>query len=128
MKSNDSQIIDCLPIPIIILEATPPSYRIIRVNDMYTKIVNKSEGELLGNSLFEVFPDVNNNLQEIILTVEKAIKTKINQIAPRLRYDINGEEKYWSLEYVPLVKDGVVTSLIQYTQDITVLIKLGMPL
>ena len=128
MKSNDSQIIDCLPIPIIILEATPPSYRIIRVNDMYTKIVNKSEGELLGNSLFEVFPDVNNNLQEIILTVEKAIKTQTNQIAPRLRYDINGEEKYWSLEYVPLVKDGVVTSLIQYTQDITVLIKLGMPL
>ena len=128
MKSNDSQIIDCLPIPIIILEATPPSYRIIRVNDMYTKIVNKSEGELLGNSLFEVFPDVNNNLQEIILTVEKAIKTKTNQIAPRLRYDINGEEKYWSLEYVPLIKDGVVTSLIQYTQDITVLIKLGMPL
>ena len=128
MKSNDSQIVDCLPIPIIILEATPPSYRIIRVNDMYTKIVNKSEGELLGNSLFEVFPDVNNNLQEIILTVEKAIKTKINQIAPRLRYDINGEEKYWSLEYVPLVKDGIVTSLIQYTQDITVLIKLGMPL
>ena len=128
MKSNDSQIIDCLPIPIIILEATPPSYRIIRVNDMYTKIVNKTEGELLGNSLFEVFPDVNNNLQEIISTVEKAIKTKINQIAPRLRYDINGEEKYWSLEYVPLIKDGVVTSLIQYTQDITVLIKLGMPL
>ena len=128
MKSNDSQIIDCLPIPIIILSAVAPSYTIIRVNDMYAKIVNKTPEELLGNSLFEIFPDVNNNLQEIILVVEKAIKTKINQLAPRLRYDINGEEKYWSLEYVPLVKDGIVISLIQYTQDITMLIKLGMPL
>ena len=128
MKSNDSQIIDCLPIPIIILDANPPSYKIIRINDMYAEMVNKTSEELIGHSLFEIFPDVNNNLQEIILTVEKAIKTKINQIAPRLRYDINGEEKYWSLEYVPLVKEGVVTSLIQYTQDITMLIKLGMPL
>ena len=128
MKSNDSQIIDCLPIPIIILDANPPLYKIIRINDMYAEMVNKTSEELIGHSLFEIFPDVNNNLQEIILTVEKAIKTKTNQIAPRLRYDINGEEKYWSLEYVPLVKEGVVTSLIQYTQDITMLIKLGMPL
>ena len=128
MKSNDSQIVDCLPIPIIVLKANAPLYTIIRINDMYEKTVNKTSEELLGHCLFEVFPDVNNNLQEIIFTVEKAIKTKTNQIAPRLRYDINGEERYWSLEYVPLLKDGIVTSLIQYTQDITMLIKLGMPL
>ena len=126
MKLNDSQIVDCLPIPIIVLDVTPPLYKIIRVNDMYLEIVNKTEKDLLGHSLFEIFPDVNNNLQDILNTVEKAIKTKTNQIAPRLRYDINGEEKYWSLEYVPLVKDGIVISLIQYTQDITMLIKLGM--
>ena len=128
MKSNDSQIVDCLPIPIIILSAIAPLYKIIRINDMYAATVNKTSEELLGHSLFEIFPDVNDNLKDIIATVEKAIKTKTNQIAPRLRYDINGEEKYWSLEYVPLTKDGIVTSLIQYTQDITMLIKLGMPL
>lgn len=128
MRSNDSQIVDCLPIPIIILDATPPLYKIIRVNDMYVKMVNKTLEELIGNSLFDVFPDVNNNLQELISTLEKAIKTQTNQLAPRLRYDINEEERYWSLEYVPLIKDGIVTSLIQYTQDITLLIKLGMPL
>lgn len=128
MKSNDSQIIDCLPVPIIVLSAIAPSYSIIRVNDMYLKTVHKTEKELLGHSLFEVFPDVNNNLKDIIATVQKAIKTQTNQIAPRLRYDLDGVERYWSLEYVPLVRDGVVISLIQYTQDITILIKLGMPL
>ena len=128
MKSNDSQIIDCLPIPIIVLKANAPLYTIIRINDMYEKTVNKTAEELLGHCLFEVFPDVNNNLQEILLIVEKAIKTQTSQVAPRLRYDINGQERYWSLEYVPLVKDGIVTSLIQYTQDITMLIKLGMSL
>lgn len=128
MKSNDSQIIDCLPIPIIVLKANAPLYTIIRINDRYAETVNKTAEELLGHSLFEIFPDVNNNLQDILRVVEKAIKTKTTQIAPRLRYDINGEERYWSLEYVPLVNDGIVTSLIQYTQDITLLIKLGMPL
>lgn len=128
MKSNDSQIIDCLPVPIIVLSAIAPSYSIIRVNDMYLKTVHKTEKELLGHSLFEVFPDVNNNLKDIIATVQKAIKTQTNQIAPRLRYDLDGVERYWSLEYVPLVRDGIVISLIQYTQDITILIKLGMPL
>lgn len=128
MKSNDSQIIDCLPVPIIILSSEGPLYKIIRVNDIYTKMVNKKEEELLGHCLFEIFPDVNNNLPAILLVIQKAIKTQTNQIAPRLRYDLDGIERYWSLEYVPLVKDGIVISLIQYTQDITVLIKLGMPL
>ena len=128
MKSNDSQIIDYLPFPVIVLRADAPLYTIIRINKRYEETVNKTAEELLGNSLFDVFPDVNNNLQDIIRVVEKAIKTQTNQVAPRLRYDINGEERYWSLEYVPLIKNGVVTSLIQYTQDITSLIKLGMPL
>ena len=128
MILNDSQIVDCLPLPIVVLKANAPLYTIIRVNSRYLEITNKTAEDLLGKSLFDVFPNVNGNLSDIINIAEKAIKTKKIQLAPVLRYDINGEERYWSLEYVPLITDGIVTSIIQYTQDITPLIKLGMPI
>ena len=128
MKSNDSQIVDCLPLPIMVVKANTPIFTIIRVNTRYIETVNKTAEELVGKSLFEVYPNINHNLDNLIEIAEKVIRTKTTQLAPVLKYDLNGEERYWSLEYVPLVKDGVVESIIQYTQDITPLIKLGMPL
>ena len=128
MKSNDSQIVDCLPLPIMVVKANTPIFTITRVNTRYIETVNKTAEELVGKSLFEVYPNINHNLDNLIEIAEKVIRTKTTQLAPVLKYDLNGEERYWSLEYVPLVKDGVVESIIQYTQDITPLIKLGMPL
>lgn len=127
MKSNDSQVLDLIPVPIVVLKANLPLCTLIRFNDRYMKVVDKTFEELIGKNLFELYPDVNGNMKYLLPTIEKTITTKQSQIAPTLRYDINEKETYWSLEYVPLITDGVVTSLIQYTQDITALVKMGVP-
>lgn len=127
------------------MDETPGNYLIIdidapRYTMLYANKVNlmnsKSElNDLIGNALFDVFPDDSGSKEKVTVALEQVIiKGKSYRLAP-LRYDIpikdseNFETKYWSLDYTPIFdEEGRVEYILQTAFDITKVIQSGFPL
>ena len=110
---------------------TADNFTIVNQSNFHEIVVKKSINELVGKTLFECYPSTPEN-QKIILSqlnevveTKKTVKTKGIQ-----RYDVNNMEKYWSLEYVPVLdsNDENVEFIILASIDVTNLVKNGLTL
>lgn len=126
MKISFRKIFECLPSEYVVLKADAPNFTIVAANKMYCKAVGMEREQLIGRGLFEVFPDVNNTQAAIRAVIQTAINTNLQQRPHLVRYDIGNEEKHWNLHYVPVTQEGKVEYIIQLTQDISDLVKMGL--
>jgi signal transduction histidine kinase len=115
------------------------SYAIVAVTDSYLRATMTNREEILGRSLFDVFPDnpadpgatqVRNNLRA---SFEAVVRTGQPDVMPVQKYDIHGpraagagfEERYWSPINSPVFsKNGSVGYVIHRVEDVTEFVQL----
>jgi PAS domain S-box-containing protein len=108
-----------------------PRFTIVIPNAAYLKITGTTTADLVGNGIFEAFPDNPDNpladgVKKLRTSLEKVIETKQPHKMATQRYDIpiRGsdifDEKYYSPENVPVLDDGGnVVTIIHTVTDIT---------
>jgi PAS fold len=115
------------------------NYAIVAVTDSYLRATMTNREEILGRSLFEVFPDnpadpgameVSKNLRA---SFEAVVRTGQPVVMPVQKYDIHGpraagpgfEERYWSSTNSPVfLPNGSVGYVIQCVEDVTEIVHL----
>lgn len=112
------------------------NYIMLDVNEAYLAITNTTREELVGKSVFTVFPgnptdEVSKNIERTYYSFEKAIKTKAPHTMSNYRYDIpirgtnRFEERYWTTTNTPILDDnGEVIYFIHSPTDVTEIYKL----
>lgn len=126
------QLFKALQQPSVLLKVDAPIYTIVAANDALLKVSNKSsESELVGKSLFEVFPDnpddaSENSVSILSNSLLKTLTTGTVQELPCQKYyipipDANKfETRYWQAKNTPIFNDsGSVEYILHTTEDIT---------
>ncbi|HBX67169.1 MAG: hypothetical protein CL670_10995 [Balneola sp.] len=129
-KNQIIKIFKASPVPTTIVRADDPSFTFIQMNDAYLKMVQKNEKDLIGESLFEQFPE--NPAQEKPSGVElfknsfrEVIKTKATHSIKKVRYDILQDDGSYSQEYFRVTnapvfgEDGKIEFIINTVSNIT---------
>ena len=142
MKRNDEkqtldykQIFEHSPAAKLIIAVDAPVFTILDVNQAYLMRTNSTREDLVGKSVFRVFPAspddrVSENIALTIDSFERAIRTKEPHTMYDYRYDIpvrgsdKFEERYWTTTNTPLLdEDENVKYLIHSPVNTTALHK-----
>ncbi|MEJ5993801.1 PAS domain S-box protein [Pedobacter sp. Du54] len=111
-------------------------YIMIDVNEAYLLGTNTTREDLVGKSVFTVFPgnptdEVSKNIEMTYFSFEQAIRTKKPHTMSNYRYDIpirgttKFEERYWTTTNTPILDDkGEVIYFIHSPTDVTEIYKL----
>ena len=116
-----SKLFSAIATPIMVLD---PEFRFIAMNEAYLDITKRSRDELVGQHLFDVFPE----RQERRARLEQALKqtlqgetTYLHRIPfaiPLLEGGVR--EAFWSASHAPAYDDsGKIVAIVQHTQDVT---------
>jgi PAS domain S-box-containing protein len=123
--------------PLLIIGIDAPFYSMLDVNNAYLSATNTRREDLIGKSVFGVFPanptdNVSRNIERTIFSFEEAIKNKVPHVMSNYRYDIpvpgstEFEERYWTTSNTPVMDDeGNVLYLIHSPSNVTELYKLA---
>jgi PAS domain S-box-containing protein len=121
----------------ILVIAADDGYTMIDVNEAYLAVTNTKREDIIGKSVFSVFPgnptdEVSKNIERTIYSFEQAITTKEPHTMSNYRYDIpirgtdQFEERYWTTTNSPILdKNGEVAYFIHSPSNVTELYKLG---
>jgi PAS domain S-box-containing protein len=127
------QIFDHSPAAKLIIAADAPVFTILDVNEAYLLRTNSTRDDLVGKSVFSVFPAnpddlVSENIALTIDSFEKVIETRQPHTISDYRYDIpvrgsdKFEERYWTTTNTPILdEEGNVTYLIHSPVNTTAL-------
>jgi PAS domain S-box-containing protein len=111
-------------------------YIMLDVNEAYLSGTNTTREDLVGKSVFAVFPgnptdEVSKNIERTYYSFEQAIKTKKPHTMSNYRYDIpirgtnKFEERYWTTTNTPILdENGEVIYFIHSPADVTEIYKL----
>lgn len=107
------------------------SFEIVAVNDAYCEATMTVREEIVGRSLFQVFPDnphdsAADGVQKLRSSLLKVLKTRAPDQMPVQKYDIERrgsggfEVRYWSPLNIPVLgADGYVKWIIHNVEDVT---------
>ena len=123
------KLFNILPERYFIVSAVEP-YTFLTANTAYCELTKKSLSELVGNELFDIFPDtspraVKTGKGELQLSIENCIITKKPDHMGIIRYDLADEKgkyhvRYWQATHYPLIgEDGDVYAVLQSTTEVT---------
>ena len=110
---------------------TADNFTIVNQSNFHASVVKKSINELIGKTLFECYPSTDENQKIVLSQLNEVLQTKQTVKTKGIqRYDVNNMEKYWSLEYVPVLdsNDEDVEFIILASIDVTNLVKNGLTL
>jgi PAS domain S-box-containing protein len=125
---EDLTIFEALPENYLLLS---PSFTIIGASDSYLLTTAKDRQAIMGNYLFDVFPESadwapeeNGRIRE---SLEKVLKTRQRHELPVIRFDTpaadgSGQlaERYWKTAHQPVLHgSGALKYIIQHTRDVT---------
>ena len=119
--------------PQILLRADSPLFTIVAVSDSYELVSGCQRAQMLGRSLFQVFPDNPedpnaNGSAALRASFERVIYTKLADQLPVQRYDVemHGEhggkfqERYWNATNNPVLgADGSLAYIIHKVEEVT---------
>ncbi len=112
------------------------NYIMLDVNEAYLAGTNTTREDLVGKSVFAVFPgnptdEVSKNIERTYFSFEQAVKTKKPHTMSNYRYDIpirgtdQFEERYWTTTNTPVLDDnGEVIYFIHSPTNVTEIYKL----
>lgn len=125
------------PATMLIIDIDAPFYTILDVNSAYLSATNTKREDLVGKSVFGVFPanptdEVSKNIERTIFSFEQAILNKVPHVMSNYRYDIpipgttEFEERYWTTSNTPVMdENGDVAYFIHSPSNVTELYKLA---
>ncbi|WP_286761795.1 PAS domain S-box protein [Salegentibacter sp. UBA1130] len=117
-----------LPFPCLLFEKKKNLYVIKEANSLYCKVTDKSEKELIGKTVEEVFPDnpTFSGLKDILDSFNNAYTSKESHRIDVLRYDLYDNQnitydlKYWEVENIPVFDEVENTwYILNIVKDIT---------
>lgn len=97
---------------------------VITANDAYCRAVERTRDELIGNYIFDVFPDTPERIEPVLDVFRKTLAgqvTKLEKQPYKLQMpDGRILDRLWDIEQFPVYTDtGEVDSLVQYCEDVT---------
>lgn len=124
------RIFNASPTPTSIVSADDPKFTFVEVNEAYTKMTQTLEKEILGKSLFEVFPEnpeetKPSGVERLRNSFRKVIAEKQRDKMEAIRYDIKLSDGkfnqiYWEVINTPVFdNDGEVEFIINSATNIT---------
>ena len=129
-RPNFSALFDASPYPYLLIDT---HFVIIGANPSYLQSTGRHADDILGKNIFDAFP-VNpadpdsTNLEEVRLSIERAIATRAPHTSALLRYAVSREtpegtvfdERYWSAVHTPVLDEsGAVAFIMQNAIDVT---------
>ncbi|MDB5168357.1 MAG: domain S-box protein [Candidatus Saccharibacteria bacterium] len=114
----------------IVYGVDDPDFTILEENQAHAEISMVKRDDIIGKSVFDVFPDVSEQYLKTGVSlfkesVRKVIRTKRPDMMPNLKYDLvdkkgNVTQKVWSLVHYPVFdKENNVIAVCQSTEDVT---------
>jgi len=116
---------DRLPTPFMILDRT---LSFVGMNQAYLETVGRTRDALIGQYIFDVFPNQGESRRLLQESLEAALRTGKTAVLPLIEYAIERpaeqggglETRYWSATHTPAPgDDGEISYVIQHTQDVT---------
>jgi PAS domain S-box-containing protein len=118
-------------VPSLLIKINKPYFTILSASNSYLAVTNKTEKDLIGNSIFEIFPAIegtNNvgNFDELTQSLYKVLESKLPDQMLNHRYDfpkINSTElslRYWNIINTPIFDENNNLSFIIHSAiDVT---------
>jgi PAS domain S-box-containing protein len=129
---NYETLFDILPERYVVFGTDAPHFTMLAANEQYFSVTNKNREQVIGHSLFEVFPDTSEKaLKEgkgdLQISLEKVLNTKESDSTGIIRYDLANKDgvmevRYWQATHHPLFVDGECIGILQSTADVTELV------
>ena len=107
-----------------------PAFIIVAQNEEHAKLTLSTDKQVVGRSLFEVFPDNPNDsnadgVSAVRQSLLKVLKTRAPDIMPVIRYDVQPDfgafqERYWAITNTPILDaQGYVRWIINRADEVT---------
>ena len=115
----------------VVLLIDDPLYSIINVNKAFLVITGKSESDVVGSNIFELFSvmSIQNGFEvvellrksiEIVKTSGKVHKMDVVRMDISTGNSENYEERYWELSNTPILNDeNKITHILNTIKDVT---------
>ena len=126
-------LFETLPERYVVFEAKPPEFIMLAASDPYLQVTGKTRDQVIGKSLFAVFPDTSAKATEtgkgeLQTSLEAVIEHHAPDSTGVIRYDLANEEgeltlRYWQATHYPSFEDGKCVAILQSTADITDLVE-----
>ena len=119
------------PTPSLVLLNDAPKFTIVSVNEIYLEIAKTKKDDLIGNGIFEAFPENENNVKSqgfkyLTASLHKVAESKKSHKMAIQKHDIpirgtlKFEVKYWKIKNIPLIgDDGEVQMIVHTVEDVT---------
>jgi two-component sensor histidine kinase len=117
-----ARVFAALPSPFMILDR---QLRYVGFNQAYLDTVNRNREALLGQRLFDIFPNDDESGRRLKESFERVLATGEPDTLAYLLYPVAGddgrvENRYWTAVHVPIFDDeGRVSLVLQNTVDVT---------
>src|SRR6185437_75808 len=123
-------IFKATPLPMLVLLPDDPLYTISEVNAAFLNAVNRQESDILGKSVFDIFPgnpDPKNEEKDYLLqsfrkviAEKKADKMAVQKCVLEMGGSNNLETRYFECENFPLLSDsGEIEHIVFSAKDVT---------
>jgi PAS domain S-box-containing protein len=118
------------PLPMLVLWADSPHFTIKAVNSAFLNGTNSKEPDIIGKSIFEVFPlaldkdaqaiaDLRRSLEKV-LSSKIADKIAANKYQSQLHQSLKAEKRYYEFENTPILSEsGEIEFIIHSVSDVT---------
>ncbi len=127
------RLFDATPTPYLILDAR---LQIVEVNDAYLRATMTRREQIVGDHMFEVFPDNPSDqdasgVRNLAASLQAVLRTRQPDVMAIQKYDIRTpegafEERFWSPINTPVLDDhGAVVLIIHRVEDVTEFVGLG---
>lgn len=129
---NIFKIFEVSPTPTIIVKANSPHFSIVGFNTAYNEVTNLKNEYVIGQGLFETFPDnphdkkYSKGTTLLKESFDRVIETRKTDTIAYLQYDIpirgtdNFEVKFWQPKNIPVLnEEGEVEYILHTVTDIT---------
>ncbi len=117
-----------LPGRYVVFAVDSPVFTMVAASQSYLNVTDKTINEIIGKSLFDVFPDTSELAEKtgkgaLQRSLETVMRTTFPDSMGVIRYDIatsTGQElRYWKATHYPIVIDNALTYIVQSTEDVT---------
>ncbi|MGZ3323346.1 MAG: PAS domain-containing protein [Xanthobacteraceae bacterium] len=120
---------DASPHPYMLLDPAP-GLRIVDINDAYARATLTNRDDVVGHSLFEIFPDnpedaLADGVSNLYTSLRTVVKTSQPHAMAIQRYDIRDPqgqfiERHWQPINSPIHdRDGVLIYILHHVEDVT---------
>jgi PAS domain S-box-containing protein len=124
------KIFQATPVPTLILLPDVPHFTIVEVNAAFLKTKNRSEKDLIGKSVFEVFPEANQckneaGISDLFCSLQKVVSSRIAHKMPVQKFEIETENDqrnkfYYQSENIPIPGEtGEIEYIVHTSIDVT---------